>query len=239
MANYPIVGSIDTVQQNAGMLVNMEALIRRKDIGLIVGAPASEWESKFFSSSLDWLCSSSNDPPTSPYRRDSLGRHAVLAQPSLPQFDVSKVTWRQLKNAVGGSNGWIYGDWSCKLTWNNGSNTTVYASTKKGADEVATAINNICTLPLLQKTFTEFGEEGERKTGGVLKKRRVRVYPTWVDLKISKPAKRDEKGKATRHGRKGLLNIRIPLYTEDEPPQFKEAKDLAKVFKKLGDKAFI
>ena len=228
----PVTGTLAEIQTQVMQLIHEIYLLKAKDVGLFVGEPASVWEEREFSSSIQFHLTSA-EPGTSPRARG-----VQRVQITLPAVDINKLTYKKLRDVVGGSKGYKYGNWLAVVRWENlKTPTLVFASTKKEATEIADNFINICTLKPLKYSVNEYKPVGERKSGKSLVKRNVRVYPSSCVIQVFKPSNLDEEGRPTSNGRVQMLAKKINIAGDKAKDDYQEAIDLAKRFRK-NDKAF-
>lgn len=228
----PVTGTLAEIQTQTMRIIHDLYLLKTKDMGLFVGEPASVWEERKFASSVQFFLTSA-EPGTSPNARG-----VQRVQITLPAVDINKLTYKKLRDVVGGSKGYKYGNWTAVVRWENTKTPTViFANTKKEASEIANNFIELCTLDPIKYSVTEYNPVGERKKGKSLVKRNVRVYPSRCVIQVFKPSNLDEEGRPTSNGRVQMLAKRINIAGDKAKDDYQEAIDLAKRFKK-NDKAF-
>lgn len=152
---------------------------------------------------------------------------------SIP-VDKSKVDWERIKEAAGGSNGYMYGP--VKVTYQledddgrYAGQLALYAATEAEARRRLNAFLTLSSLRILSATVTEEKEEGKRQRRYNNVKPRIQVYPAYFTIIYKKRVlnligdnQAGGRVQVTTPGRTFNRRVRIPLWMETKPPYVDE-----------------
>ena len=223
LINLPQTQMIEQVEQT----LNTYRLIHNRDMGLVMGLPYEEYtKSKPQSLRLVVDLYSRKSPP---YWRGT--DDLVWATVTIPDLKRASVDWAKIKLAFGGANGYMWGRFKATVRLDTGRNLIVFAGTEKEAEERIQAMLTLTTAKLLSMSITEEKKVGERLKKPKLVKNTKKIYPGFMTIINRQEFLDPEQGKATTRG-KNYRDVRtkIPLWTDKEPPNFKE--EIARIFTK-------
>lgn len=141
---------------------------------------------------------------------------------TLYNVDRAKLDWTELKMAMGGSNGYMWGPWQVNAIMDDETTIRVWANTEaEGLDRV-NALARFVTGEILTVNSYHQMREGKRITYETLRKDPRRQYP-W-ELLIINPVQilNEENGITTKKGIYKDRQALIPLWTTTRPDDWSE-----------------
>lgn len=227
---YFLFGSYgDMIEQLASILA-LRSQIENHDIGAFIGYPVGDYvRAKPLGRKLYIQLYSEKLPP---YRaspsKDFKVAVVTVPEPSLATLD----NWAEIKNAVGGVNGYTFGKWRTTITYEGGRTTVVQASTKEVSEKIAKQLAKLSTLPVIKEITTETKALGKYAANQGLAIKTVQIYPGTYYALDSKPynpksptgANPQQQKVSTLSGDYKRARIpRIALWVTKQPPNLKEA----------------
>lgn len=151
---------------------------------------------------------------------------------TLYNVDKSKLDWLDLKEAMGGLNGYMWGPWSVQAKMDDDSVIRVWAATEEEGWDRVQALSKFVEGEILMVNSYHELKEGKRKVYDTLYKKARKQYP-W-ELLIINPIQilNEENGKATKKGVYKDREALIPLWPKDKPDDW--AQKLADLFATPG-----
>lgn len=226
---YFLFGSYgDMIEQLAAILA-LRSQLENRDIGAFIGYPVGDYvRSKPLGRKLYIQLYSEKLPP---YRASPTKTFKVavvtVPEPALNTLD----NWAEIKNAVGGANGYTFGKWRTTITYEGGRSTVVQASTKEVSEKIAQNLSKLSTLPVIKEITTETKALGKYAKGQGLAVSTIQVYPGTYYALDSKPynpkapvgAKPQQQKVSTLEGDYKRARIpRIALWTAKQPTNLKD-----------------
>lgn len=185
--------------------VNAHRLVHNRDIGQMVGQPATEWARA--RPQLRQLTILFRDKPTPPWRHLD-GKRCREASYSIPDVKLG-LTWQEIKVAADAFN---WGKYRATAQMDNQRQMAVYGATAGEAKVKLRALMRLSTAEILTLSVTEEEDRPVR-----LKKDGTRMYPVYATL-LARRNSTDTTGRVTIDER--ILDekiIRIPLWMDTEP----------------------
>jgi hypothetical protein len=194
-------------------------LVENRDVGMIIGESAIDYAQKI-PTALQ-LRIYFNSVPKSPYKTSD-GKRGKRTEIVIPNVSRSKLDWETIKNAAGGSNGYLWGRFLATAKLTEGCWMSVYGSSADEAKDRLLACLQLSDCELLTLDIREETKEGNRKLYNSLYKDPIRVYPIAFTLLNKQKVLNEQSGRAEAsgvyQGREGL----IFLNEIKQPPDYRE-----------------
>jgi hypothetical protein len=155
--------------------------------------------------------------------REGILNGAKRVQITVPDVRREKLGWSDLKAAVGGPNGYMWGPWRTNARLDGGSEIHVYtASEQEGLDLVA-RMAIFSNQEIVGITSVRERREGARRRLDTLQKQPTRIYPYGFTILNQQKVINEEAGTATLSGvyQRRKTSI-IPLWTDTQPDGYSE-----------------
>jgi hypothetical protein len=189
-------------------------LIENRDVGLWVGQPVREaMKSTPISIQLRIIMSS---------KQKSIFK-AKRVQITIPNVARGRLDWLDIKQRVGGTNGYMWGRYKAKAILSGGHSLSIWAATDAEAVDRVTMLATLSNEEILGVTVTEEKREGSRRRLEALRKQPTRIYPWAMTIINQQKVLNEESGRAQLSGvyqrREKSL---IPLHTATRPDNYSE-----------------
>lgn len=210
--SFVLVGTEEQLKGQIPFFLALRQLLKDKEIGEFLGYPLIDYVRVERQELKLIVRFESNKNP--PWRIDS---KTYLPRPtySIPFADRTKIKWKTIKDACGGENGYEWGNHRATGLFEGGNQMQVLAKSNIEAKNRLQTLAALSTKKLIRLTD---GEDNISDAKGALKPAREarRVYPAFVTIINNRENVRNkEKG---IHKIVKPKSVRIPLYTESEPP---------------------
>lgn len=141
---------------------------------------------------------------------------------TLYNVDRPKLDWLDIKQAMGGINGYMWGAWSVQAQMDDETTIRIWANTENEGLDRINALAKFVTGEILTVNSYHEMKEGKRKLYDTLFKTSRRQYP-W-EMLIINPVQilNEENGKATKKGIYKERSALIPLWTATRPDNWSE-----------------
>ncbi len=213
-------GNRSEIQTQALNAINSYNLIEARDIGEWVGEPLDQAIRKPHKDiAIKILLRSSPKPPW----KDQNGILAKRTQIEIPNVNRSKISWNNIKQAVGGSNGYLWGRFCVVALLDDDNKIKFYADSEGEGEKILERLLKFTNSELSTLNISEEKREGARKKYDKLYKQTTRVYPSHVVIINQLKLLTQDSGRATRRGHKEHRQIKFKLYSDDKPNNFDEA----------------
>ncbi|MBW4568045.1 MAG: hypothetical protein KME31_08480 [Tolypothrix carrinoi HA7290-LM1] len=221
-------GSEETLKPIITLLIAIHQLIENRDVGDIVAAPMPEVvRAEPQSVKVTIFFSPNKEPPF----RNQPGSPELKPYCNIPDINLKKLTWANIKLAAGGTNGYNWGRFRATANLSNKRQMQIHAGSEKEAEERILAFADLSKATILTLSITEEKKVGRRAKNKLLYKETTRIYPTYFTVvnnqKILTEAEREQyppelkvKGKLAGDFRR-IKTQKIPLWTIKEPPNVK------------------
>jgi hypothetical protein len=195
-------------------------LVENRDVGQIVGEPVQEYiqANSFKGIRVNLMLFPYEEPPF--YRGEKIKPESVRLW--VPDVERSKLDWEQLKQACGGTNGYMWGRFRASARLDNGRSFVVLGASEQ---EVESQIERMLTLTsanLLTLNVSEQQKKGEVAARPKLQKEPRRVYPGFAYIVNRQEFLDPNKSITTVRGNFRDKKARIPLYTRTKPANFEK-----------------
>jgi hypothetical protein len=215
-----VAGPQELIKPQLVNIITQHQLIDNRDIGQFVGEIHRESVAKNFMQGIAIKVNlrGEKQPPFRTSQRVSY---------TIPDVKVSKLDWNVIKLACGGENGYMWGRFFANIRFkeNGIPLLRVYGATGSEAEDRAKAFIELTDLELASLTITEEKKEGKRREyEKTLYKESTRVYPAFLTIVNREKVLLEDQGKATLTGVYRERRFRVPLWTNEEPPDFQEIK---------------
>lgn len=205
---------INLVQQQ---LANYKVM-QNRDVGMLMGMPLEEYvKAKEQSLRISIDLYSKKEPP---FYRDT--NDLVLATVTIPDAKRAVLDWATIKRVCGGENGYMWGRFRAVARLDNGRRLVVHGATEEEAESQLKQFLNLTTAEMLTINITEEKKTGQRAKRPKLAKESTRVYPAYFTVINRKEIIDPTKGKSGVKRNYRDARIRIPLWTDQPPPNYKE-----------------
>ncbi|MBE9239683.1 hypothetical protein [Synechocystis salina] len=219
-----IAGPAELIKPTIVQTLAQHQLLEERDLGMWVGEPVRQ--------------NITGSPLPIMLRVILSDREGVLSgakrvQITIPDVRREKLGWNEIKSAVGGINGYMWGEWKTSARLDGGREISVYtASEDEGLDMVA-KLAVFSNQEIIGITSVRERREGARKRLDALRKKPTRIYPYGFTILNQQKVINEEAGTATLSGvyqrRKTSL---IPLWTDAQPAGYSEL--VAELFRSPG-----
>jgi len=220
-------GAEENLKPIIALLIGIRQLIEHRDIGDVVAMPLIE---KVLAEPQTVKLTIFFHPNKNPPFTYEKGQHQLKPCLNIPDIDLRKLSWNNIKTAAGGENGYNWGRFLATANLSNRRQMQVYAGSEKEAEERIIALAALSKAKILTISVTEEKKTGRRATNKLLYKPTTRVYPAYFSVinneKLLVEAERELRQKRVR-GRlagdfKRITTKKIPLWTHKEPPNTKD-----------------
>jgi hypothetical protein len=193
-------------------------VMQNRDVGMLVGLPLEEY-AKAKEQSLRILIDlySKKEPP---FYRDT--KDLVLASVAIPDVKRSMLDWATIKRLCGGENGYMWGRFRAVARLDNGRKLIIHAGSEEEAERQIKDYLQLTTAEMLTLNITEEKKAAQRLQRPKLAKNTTRIYPAYFTVINRKEILEPDKGRAGIKRNYRDARIRIPLWTEQPPPNYKD-----------------
>ncbi len=225
--NIILSGTEETLKPIIALLIGIHQLIENRDVGDIVAMPLRDQiRAEPQTVKVTIFFNPSKEPP---FKRKP-GQPELKPYCNIPDVNLTKLTWNNIKKAAGGKNGYNWGRFLATARMSNRRQMQVYAGSEKEAEERILALSDLSKAKILTLSITEEKKTGERAPNKLLYKETTRIYPTYFSVINNEKILVEAGREANQKGIKGQLagNFRrqttkkIPLWVEKEPPNTKD-----------------
>jgi len=211
-------GREDDLKAAITIILGLHQILEGMDIGQFVGMPLQEYVRPTPQPlKMTIFFFPVPHPPWKP--RSPNPRYTV------PFLDRSRINWQTIKEACGGKNGYNWGRFSSTVNLRHETGTRkmqVFGATAAEAEKRLERLLYFSEGEIVSKTQSEQEKWGMRVPGKPLYKEATRVYPGYMTIINQEKILRDE-GRANLDGSHYLTQkVKLPLYTDQEPRNFKE-----------------
>ncbi|WP_375470254.1 hypothetical protein [uncultured Nostoc sp.] len=219
-------GTEETLKPIISLLIGIHQLIKNRDIGDIVGMPLLD---KVLAEPQTVKVTVFFHPKKEPPFTFPKGGKRLTPYCNIPDIDVRKLSWKNIKEAAGSANGYNWGRFLATANLSNRRQMQIYAGSEKEAQERITELASLSKAKILTLSVTEEKKTGRRATNKLLYKDTTRIYPNYFTVinneKILVEAEREVRTKGVRGQLAGdfkrKTTKKIPLWTTQEPPDTK------------------
>ncbi|QHV00002.1 hypothetical protein BWK47_07595 [Synechocystis sp. CACIAM 05] len=209
-----IAGPAELIKPTIVQTLAQHQLLEERDLGMWVGEPVREaMKSPPMSIQLRIIMSS---------KQKSVFK-AKRVQITIPNVDRGRLNWLDIKQRVGGANGYMWGRYKAKAQLSGGHSMFIWAATDADAVDRITMLATLSNEEILGITVTEEKREGSRLRLEALRKQPTRIYPWAMTIINQQKVLSEESGIAQLSGvyqrrQKSL----IPLHTATRPDNYSE-----------------
>lgn len=205
---------VQLVQQQIANYKVME----NRDVGTLMGLPIEEY-AKAKEQTLRLIIDlySQKEPP---FYRNTDG--LVLATVSIPDVKRSMLDWATIKRVCGGANGYMWGRFRAIARLDNGRKLIIYGGSEESVEAQVREYLTLTEADLLTLDITEEKKTAQRAKRPKLSKDTKRIYPVYFTVINRKEIIDPTQGRAGMKRNWRDARIRIPLWTEQPPPNYKE-----------------
>ncbi|BAZ50508.1 hypothetical protein NIES4103_31240 [Nostoc sp. NIES-4103] len=173
-------GNEETLKPIITAIIALKQMLDGKDIGQFIGQPIEETvRASPHTTRLIITFYSVQNPP---WKSIFPGKRLIRATYKVPDVDKRKMTWRNIKAACGGDNGYMWGRFLTTIGLSNGRQIQAYGATEQDAEERARAFLTLSKADLVTISTTEQKKEGRRATDQFLYKEPTRIYPAYFNI---------------------------------------------------------
>lgn len=194
-------------------------LIESRDVGQLVGQPLNDYvRNKELTLRLRFQLYNRPSPPFGSARDDSLTRVVI----TVPDVKRSAIEWHNLKFALGGPNGYLWGRFKARGRIDYRRYVICHGATEDEAVDRLRAIMQLSDARLQTINVTEELRDGERLVNPRLRKEPTRVYPAYVTIINRDRTIAFDEGRASPDGRWVDRQARFNLWRNTPPVNFDE-----------------
>lgn len=198
-------------------------LIRDRDIGEFVGESINEAvRARPQTFKITVLYYSISTPP---WRMLNSERKLVQATYNVPFVNRAKIDWQTIKDAAGGTNGYMWGRFLCTASLGDDEGNIrqmqVYGNSEAEAEERLRALASLSEGTILGLSTGEQKKVGRKAADKLLYKESTRVYPAYFTI-IHKRKVITESNFPSLSGNYTRNKFRIPLWTSSKPSEADE-----------------
>lgn len=220
-------GTEESLKPIITLLIGIRQLIENRDVGDIVAMPLQE---RILAEPQTVKVTIFFHPNKVPPFNFPQGGHQLKPYCNIPDVDIRKLTWANIKTAAGGTNGYNWGRFLATANMSNRRQMQVYAGSEKEAQERLIALSALSKASILTLSVTEEKKKGRRATNKLLYKETTRIYPTYFCVINNEKILVESEREARQKGVKGQLagdfrrktTKKIPLWTTKEPGNTKD-----------------
>ncbi|WP_375470984.1 hypothetical protein [uncultured Nostoc sp.] len=220
-------GTEETLKPIIALLVGIYQLIENRDVGDIVAMPLIERVLAEPQTIKLTIFFHPNKYPPFTYKK---GQHQLKPYCNIPDIDLRKLTWSNIKTAAGGVNGYTWGRFLATANMSNRRQMQVYGGSEKDAQARLLALAELSKAKILTLSVTEEKKAGRRATNKLLYKPTTRIYPIYFSVINNEKLLVEGERELRQKGVKGQLagdfkrrkTKKIPLWTTKEPPNTKD-----------------
>ena len=187
-------------------LLAWKKLIQNYEIGHFVGYPIADWVQKTNENiKLQVRYETNTQPPWRPNSRTWLPSPTY----SIPNVATSKISWRTIKDAMGGKNGYDWGHWRVAAMLNSKRTVYCFGNSAKEAEKRLEELLKLSNDKIEKITPSEL-----KLKNGKPRHQARKVYPaffTVINNNYDRNRVRNNKPPAPK-------TATIALWVEDEPP---------------------
>lgn len=218
--SFIFYGDRHQIQTQALNAINNYNVMESRDVGAWVGTPLDESITKPHKKiALKILLRSAVRPPF----KNADGSNAKRTQIEIPNVNRSKLDWKKIKRAVGGLNGYLWGNFLVIAQLDDGNKITFYANSVIEGEKILENLLEFTNAELQTLNINEEKRQGARKKYDKLYKKTTRVYPAFVVIINQLQVLTEDAGRATTKGYKDHRQFKFPLYVDDKPIDFEES----------------
>ncbi len=166
-------------RQVIGQALATRQLLNDRDVGEIVGTPVEDYTRG--KPQTIRLCIFLYNYSSPPYTKQK-GMKFVKANCNIPDVNPAKLNWLLIKQACGGSTGYMWGRFLTTINLSNGRKIACYGATAEVSYNQAKAYAAFSTASVVTVSTTEEKQEGVRATDQLAYKRPTRIYPAYFTV---------------------------------------------------------
>lgn len=219
-------GSEESLKPIITLLIGIRQLIENRDIGDFVGSPLHDKVQAEPQTVKVTVFFHPNKTPPFNYPK---GGHQLKPYCNIPDVDLRRLTWSNIKAASGGDKGYNWGRFLATANLSNRRQMQIYAGSPKEAETRLKAFAELSKASILTLSVTEEKKEGRRATNKSLFKKTTRVFPTYFCVVNNEKILLETERESLQKRVKGKLagdfkrqtTQKIPLWVAKEPPNAK------------------
>lgn len=213
-----LAGNEQVLKQGIIQTLGHHQLIENRDVGSLIGMPVDDYlRARPQTIRLVVTFYSVQTPPwTAPE-----GQRLVRATYAIPDISRSKLDWATIKNACGGTNGYMWGRFLAIGNLDNGRQMQCYGATPDEAEDRLRALLALSDAELLQKP--NISEDRKEDISGSFLKKPTRVFPAFFTIMNQyKIAGGQGSGIPMTSGLYNRKDDKFLLWVEEEPIGYTE-----------------
>ncbi|MGK7893955.1 MAG: hypothetical protein AB4372_10115 [Xenococcus sp. (in: cyanobacteria)] len=152
------------------------------------------------------------------------GTLAKRTQITIPGIKLSKLDWSTIKNAVGGTNGYMWGRYRFEVRLEDEHRIQFYAASEAAGENLLEKILTLTNADLQTLNVIEETKEGARTKYSSIYKKPTRVYPAMLTIMNQQKIVNQDVGRHTARGVYINRRYLFPLYTNSAPDDFNQVK---------------
>jgi hypothetical protein len=224
-----LYGNSQNLKEQALQTLGHYQLLDNRDVGQWVGEPLRESINKpHLSLAVKILFRGTQQPPWLTTDK----KQAKRTQINIPNLKKTKLDWTEIKQAVGGKNGYLWGRYRNVAHFNDGNNLEFYSASESEGEQLLDRLLPLVDAELLTFNSTEETKKGSRQKYKSLYKEITRVYPAFLVIVNHQKILAEESAITKTTGVYKERKYRIPLYLDTKPDDF--ADIVAEIIKDKG-----
>ncbi|MEO0349490.1 MAG: hypothetical protein AAF282_05500 [Cyanobacteria bacterium P01_A01_bin.15] len=212
-----IAGPENNVKTAITQALVSHQLIQNRDVGQYVGMPVDDYvREKDLSLRIKFQLYSVSAPPYVTVGANAVRRVTI----TVPDVKRSALDWGQLRLALGGPNGYLWGRWRATARLGKNEYVSVFGATADEAEDRARAIMTLSNSVIQTITVTEERRSDNRLTNPRLQKNATRVYPGHVTIINRQRVLAVDQGRVAVNGNYIDKQSRFDLWRDTAPENF-------------------
>jgi hypothetical protein len=212
-----VSGNLTQFRQHVPRLLEQHQLIENRDLGTLVGMPIEEAiKPQVQTLSMRIELYSKARPPF----RSKDDPNFVTATINVPNVIRSALDWDEIKNALGGSEGYEYGGHRATVATSSGRQMTVYSISEETSKGVLQRLFQFTSDKPVRWLYGREGLKEEEVNQQIDDKPSVTVYPCFMTIISARKSLDPKKGKTSYSGNYIRNKARIPLWVPSRPVNF-------------------
>lgn len=201
-------------------------LIQNRDVGQFVGMPIDDYvREKELSLRIKFQLYSVDAPPYVTVGPNAVRRVTI----TVPDVKRSALDWQQLRTALGGPNGYLWGRWKATARLGRGEFVSAFGATADEAEDRIRAVMTLSNSTIQTVTVTEERRADNRITNPRLQKDITRVYPGHITIINRQRVLAADQGRIAVNGNYIDKQSRFELWRDTPPENF--AADIAELLR--------
>ncbi|ESA37863.1 gliding motility protein [Leptolyngbya sp. Heron Island J] len=212
-----LAGPESHVKAGVSQALVSHQLIQSRDVGQLIGAPVDDYvREKELSLRIKFQLYSVDAPPYITVGANAVQRVTI----TVPDVKRSALDWQQLRAALGGPNGYLWGRWRATARLGKNEYVSAFGATADEAEDRIRAVMTLSNSVIQTVTVTEERRADERIINPRLQKNVTRVYPGHVTVVNRQRVLAADQGRVSVNGSFIDRQARFELWRDTAPRNF-------------------